>query len=145
MVVDDKYLKLLNKYILDKRTGQCGMISDFCLTYFCAGTFSSYYNAYMSNFHSHVPIFEEDFKTGSVVFLLPFGVKYAEEEMEKLAEQHLRDIKDFFGSDFRDDMVRKIPEAERQGQIRRQDALWLNLENWVKALRENPSESSCWI
>lgn len=75
-------------------------------------------------------IFVEDFKKGSVVFLLPFGVKYMEEELEEMAEHHTRCIKEFFGEDFREDMLMRISEDKRQEEIRKIDQIMLGLENW---------------
>lgn len=130
MVIDDRYLNLLNVLIHDKRTKMNGILSSLEITRFSGGEFRICYKAYMSKRNSDAYIFVEDFKKGNAVFLLPFGVRYMVEEMEELAERHTNAIKEFFGEDFREDMLMRISEDTRQEEIRKIDQIMLGLENW---------------
>ena len=117
MVIDDKYLGLLGTYIYDKRTKIHGIISDLCVMGFPNG-YTVYYNAYMNSIRSDVMICVEDFKSGNVVFLEPFGIVYMEKEMKEIAKRSRKAIVDFFGDKFREDMIVRISENERQKKIK---------------------------
>lgn len=130
MVIDDRYINLLNVLIHDKRTKTNGILSSLEIMRYAGGECRICYRAYMSKRNSDVYIFVEDFKKGNVIFLLPFGVRYMAEEMEELAERHTNAIKEFFGEDFREDMLMRISEDKRQEEIRKIDQIMLGLENW---------------
>lgn len=51
-------------------------------------------------------------------------------EMEEMAERHTQAIKEFFGDKFREDMIMRISEDERQEQIRKWESLTRGLDNW---------------
>lgn len=129
MQIEDKYLNLLNLLIYDKRTGMNGIISDLRINNYFNGTLFSY-NAFMNRQNTSQYIFVEDIEKGNVVFLLPYGIKYMEKEMEEMAGKHKKAIMDFFGDKFREDMVMRISEDERQKQIKYFDTLTCGLENW---------------
>lgn len=133
MLIDEKYFKLLNVLIYDKRTKMNGIISSLDIMQFANGTRLVSYKAFMSKQHSDVHIFVEDFEKGNVVFLLPFGVKYLVKEMEELAAQHLKNIKGFFKESFREDMIMRISEEERKEEIRKSEQFMRALENWDSA------------
>lgn len=135
MVIDDKYFKLLNVLIYDKRRKMNGILSSLDIMGFANGEYLVSYKAYMSKPHSNVYIFVEDFMKGNVVFLLPFGVNYLVKEMEWLAEQHLAQIKEFFKEDFREDMIMRISEEERREEIRKNEEIIIGLENWDRVLQ----------
>ena len=128
MVIDDKYLGLLGTYIYDKRTKMEGMISDLCIIGMPDG-YSVYYNAYMNTIRSDAMIFVQDFESGNVVFLEPFGIVYMDKEMKEISKKHRKAIIDFFGDKFREDMIVSISERERQKKIKE----W---ENFTYALKE---------
>lgn len=129
MQIEDKYLNLLNLLIYDKRTGMNGIISDLRINSYFNGTLFSY-NAFMNRQNTSQYIFVEDIEKGNVIFLLPYGIKYMEKEMEEMAGKHKKAIMDFFGDKFREDMVMRISEDERQKQIKYFDTLTRGLENW---------------
>lgn len=129
MEIDEKYLNLLHILIYDKRTNENGIISSFVITQYIGGIGFSY-QAYMNGQKPNATIFVEDFEKGNVVFLLPFGTGYMDKEMEEMAEQHTKRIKEFFGDKFRDDMIVRISEDERQAEIRKWKEIMLGLENW---------------
>ena len=85
MVIDDKYLGLLGTYIYDKRTKMNGILSDLCVMGLPNG-YTVYYNAYVNSIRSDVMICVEDFESGNVVFLEPFGIVYMEKEMKEIAK-----------------------------------------------------------
>lgn len=128
MVIDDKYLGLLGTYIYDKRTKMQGIISDLCIMGLPNG-YSVYYNAYMNQIRSDVMICVEDFESGNVVFLEPFGIVYMVKEMKEISKRHRKAIVDFFGDKFREDMIVRISENERQKKIKE----W---EKYTYSLRE---------
>lgn len=117
MIIDDKYLGLLGTYIYDKRTKMTGIISDLCVMGMPNG-YTVYYNAYMNAIRSNAMICVEDFESGNVVFLEPFGIVYMEKEMREISEKHRKSIIGFFGEKFREDMIMRISETERQKKIK---------------------------
>ena len=129
MIIDDKYLGLLGTYIYDKRTKMEGMISDLCIMGLPNG-YTVYYNAYMNSIRSNAMICVEDFESGSVVFLEPFGIVYMEKEMKEIAKRHRKVIVDFFGDKFREDMIVKISETERQKKIKEWEKFTYGLREW---------------
>ena len=128
MIIDDKYLGLLGTYIYDKRTKMTGIISDLCVMGLPNG-YTVYYNAYMNAIRSNAMICVEDFESGNVVFLEPFGIVYMEKEMRKISEKYRKSIIGFFGEKFREDMIMRISETERQKKIKE----W---EKYTYSLRE---------
>lgn len=129
MVIDDKYLGLLGTYIYDKRTKMTGIISDLCIMGMPNG-YTVYYNAYMNSIRSDAMICAEDFESGNVVFLEPFGIVYMEKEMKEIAKRHRKSITDFFGDNFREDMIVKISENERQKKIKEWEKYTYALREW---------------
>ena len=129
MVIDDKYLGLLGTYIYDKRTKMQGIISDLCVMGLPNG-YTVYYNAYMNSIRSDVMICVEDFESGNVVFLEPFGIVYMEKEMKEISKRHRKAIADFFGDKFRKDMIMRIPETERQKKIKEWEEFTYGLKEW---------------
>lgn len=129
MVIDDKYLGLFGTYIYDKRTKMEGMISDLCIMGLPNG-YTVYYNAYMNSIRSNAMICVEDFESGSVVFLEPFGIVYMEKEMKEIAKRHRKAICDFFGEKFREDMIVRISESERQKKIKEWEKFTYALKEW---------------
>ena len=105
-----------------------GIISDLCVMGSPNG-YTVYYNAYMNSIRSDVMICVEDFKSGNVVFLEPFGIVYMEKEMKEIAKRHRKAIVDFFGDKFRENMIMRISETERQKKIKE----W---EKYTYSLRE---------
>ena len=129
MVIDDKYLGLLGTYIYDKRTKMHGIISDLCVMGLPNG-YTVYYNAYMNSIRSDVMICVEDFESGNVVFLEPFGIVYMEKEMKEITKRHRKAICDFFGERFREDMIVRISERERQEKIKEWEKFTYSLKEW---------------
>lgn len=124
----DKYLSLAGCYIYDKRTDQCGILSELCI-WPLMGKCYLFYNAYMSKIHANTSIFVEDFTNGSVIFLLPFSDGYLKKEIEEMGQRHNEAIRAFFGDDFREDMIVSIPEKERQEMMRKLSAIETALRN----------------
>lgn len=112
MELDEKYLKLLNLLIYDKRRKMNGMISGILINNYFNGIGISY-QVFFSRVYANSMLFVEDIENGNVVFLLPFGVKYNAELFDKMAEDHEKRIKEFFGDKFREDMIMRISEEER--------------------------------
>lgn len=127
--IDDKYFKLLHLCIYDKRRKTSGMISKISITPSINNIMISY-EAYYSKIYSSLPVFVEDFENGSIVFLLPFGTNYMVKELEAMAEKDINKIKEFFGDKYRDDMIMRISEEERQKEIKRWGNIEIKLENW---------------
>lgn len=136
MEIEDRYFKLLNLLIHDKRSGMNGMISGLVISQHF-GELSIYYKAFMNRTYSNKSVFVEDIESGNIVFLLPFGVKYMEKEMEEMAQRHEKQIRDFFGDKFRGDMIIRISEDDRQEEIRKWESLTIGLENWDNLIDTN--------
>lgn len=133
MVIEDKYFDLLHTLIYDKRRKMSGILSGFEVERQIGG-YVLLFRAYMNSQNADIYIFVEDFEKGNVVFLLPFGVTYMVEEMEGMAERQTEKIKAFFGDKFRENMIMRISEEERQEEIRKWEKLTLGLENWERIL-----------
>lgn len=143
MEIENKYFDLINVLVYDKRIKMSGIISEVSIIKFVTGQAILYYRAFMNKTHSEHMIFVDDIEKGNVVFLLPFGVAYKEKEMELMAEEHEKRIKEFFGDKFREDMIMRISEEERQEELRRWKEMVIGLENWDRKFeaQENKEES----
>lgn len=135
MELDEKYFKLLNLIIHDKRNKTNGMITDIMISCYFNTTLISY-QAFMNSGYSKVSIFLDDIEKGNIVFLLPYGLNYKAKEMEELSKKYEIRIKEFFGDKFREDMIMRISEDERQDEIRKWRELTLGLKNWDMKFRK---------
>lgn len=133
MEIEEKYLDLLNLLIHDKRNKMNGIISRLEISRLISG-FCISYKAYMTRQYSDRDIFIQDIEKGNVVFLLPFGVKYSVELLEEMAKEDERKIRNFFGDKFREDMIMRISEEERQEEITRWNHMTDGLENWDRRM-----------
>lgn len=130
MNIEEKYLKLLHKLIHDKRKNMNGILSSFCINRnFCENGYYWYYLGYVDEIHTDCIFHIEDFISGNVVFLLPFGTRF-DEEYEKIRQQSIKDIKECFGEDFREDMIIRVSEEERQNKIKKSEEILNGLFNW---------------
>lgn len=129
MVIEDKYFDLLHTLIYDKRRKMSGMLSDLIITRYIDG-YGLSYEAFMSPIYALCHVFVEDIEAGNVVFLLPWGVDYQEEMFEEMAKNHTKKIKAFFGDKFREDMIMRISEEDRQKELRKWNELSRSLDNW---------------
>ena len=133
MEIPDKYLGLINTLIYDKRTKMCGMISELSII----GGFGGYmfaYVAFIDKLHSNTYIFPEDFKKRNIVFLMPYDAIRYPKEMEQLRKKQRKAIQNFFGDEFREDMLMEISEEKRQKEIKEWEKKLCGLENWAKKL-----------
>lgn len=128
MEIEDKYLKLINLLVHDKRTKENGMICSLNIDHLIGG-FCIYYTGLFCA-HKYQTLFIEDFEKGNVVFLMPYGTRYMEKEYAEMAEWHKKAIKEFFGDSFREDMIMEISEDERQEQIREWEKITRPLHEW---------------
>lgn len=133
MVIEDKYFDILHTLIYDKRSKMSGILSSFEVNRYISG-YGISFQAFMNKIYNSQKIFAEDFESGNVVFLLPFGLKYKEKEMKEMAGRQREIIKAFFGDKFREDMIMEISEDERQEEIREWEKLTIGLENWDRKL-----------
>ena len=130
MNIEDKHLKLLHKLIYDKRKNMYGILSSYCIhRSFCDNGYYWYYLGYMTKVHNDYIFHIEDFINGNVVFLLPFGTWW-DDEYEEIRQQNIKDIKECFGDDFREDMIMRISEEERQKKIKEEEKILKGLFNW---------------
>lgn len=129
MEIEEKYLNLLGLLIHDKRNNMNGMISSLMIDKYITG-YGIYYQVYTNRVHGYTRLFIDDILKGNVVFLLPFSKGYLDEVFQEMAKDHEAAIKDFFGDDFREDMIVRISEEERQEEIRKWEAIGVALENW---------------
>lgn len=111
MEIEDKYLKLINLLVHDKRTKSNGIICSLEIDWLIGGFYICY--RAMFNYGSYKSIYVEDFENGNVVFLIPYGRGCMEKEFEEIGKKHKQAIKEFFGEEFREDMIMEISEEER--------------------------------
>lgn len=134
MELDEKYLKLLNLLIYDKRSKLNGIISSIVINNYIAGI-GVHYQVFWNRIYANTSLFIEDIEKGNVVFTLPFSKhEYDKKMFEVMANDHEKRIKEFFGDKFRDDMIIRISEEERQEEIRKWDLLSRGLDNWDSKL-----------
>lgn len=139
MEVEDKYFSLLNLLVYDKRAKECGMISSLKFDKLIGGV-CVYYEAY---YHcgKYRSVFVEDIKSGNVVFLIPFSVyEYDRELYKQMGEAFISAVKEFFGEEFREDMIMEISEEERQEEIRRWEKLTRPIDNWDRKLKRDETD-----
>lgn len=129
MELEDKYFNLVNLLIYDKRSKMLGMISGILINRYSEGPTISF-QAFMNRTYAYSNIFVEDFEKGNVVFLLPFSIGYNEEILEEMAKRHEQYIREFFGDNFREDMIARISEEDRQEEIKKWQEISLVFEIW---------------
>lgn len=138
MEIEDKYLKLINLLVHDKRTKENGMICSLKIDKMLGGYCISY-NA-MFGAHRYQTLFIEDFEKGNVVFLMPYGINYMVEMFDKMKQDNIEVIKEFFGNKFRDDMIMEISEEDRQAQIKEWEKYTNPLFNWDMIFNKKNNE-----
>lgn len=129
MEIEEKYLNFLGLLIHDKRNNTNGMISSLVIDKYITG-YGIHYQVYTNSVHAYTGLFVDDILKGNVVFLIPFSKGYLEEVFQDMAKDHEAAIRDFFGNDFREDMIMRISEEERQEEIRKWRSIGTALENW---------------
>lgn len=106
MEIEDKYVKLLQKAVYNKRLDKCGHITGIDLSCcFSPNGINVYwhYTAYYDGFDSNNILFFEDFKKGLIQFVL---FDYNDEQLnDEINEKITDDIKSAFGNDFSDSMI----------------------------------------
>lgn len=138
MVIEEKYLNLINCLIHDKRTGKNGILCYLKISQLKSGFFLSY--DAMFDGREYDSIYVDDFEKGNIVFLIPYGIGYMDKEFEELGKIYKEIIIDFFGDKFREDMIMEISENERQEQIKERQKLFTILNNWNEIMRMNKKE-----
>ena len=113
MNIDDKYLKLINKLIYDKKKSICGIIRDLRITYLHTCGYAISYNAIMDNCTNNM-VFVEDFEKGNISFLMPYGEYGGCEDINSINE---KEIREFFGDKFKDCMISRISVTDRGNLI----------------------------
>lgn len=129
MELEDKYFNLVNLLIYDKRSKMNGMISGILINRYIDG-YTILFQAFMNRIYAYSNIFVEDFEKGNVIFLLPFSVGYNKEILEEMAKRHEQYIREFFGDKFREDMIARISEEDRQEEIKKWQEMCLSFEIW---------------
>ena len=59
-----------------------------------------------------------------------FGIVYMEKEMKEISKMHRKAICDFFGEKFREDMIVRISERDRQKKIKEWEKFTYALKEW---------------
>lgn len=130
MNINDKDLNLLHKLIHDRRKNKNGIITKLCINKaICNNGYYCYYEASMDRIGGYEIIHIEDFISGNIVFLLPFNTRW-DEEYEEIRQQSIKDIKECFGEDFREDMIIRVSEEERQKKIKEEEKIIRGFLNW---------------
>lgn len=129
MELEDKYFNLVNLLIYDKRSKMNGIISGILINRHFEGPTISF-QAFMNRIYAYSNIFVEDFEKGNVVFLLPFSIGYNKEILEEMAKRHEQYIREFFGDKFREDMIARVSEEDRQEEIKKWQEMSLSFEIW---------------
>ncbi len=115
MEIDEKYVRLLGKYIYNKRLDKYGYISSIEIK-LSIGGYLIELKAYYDYFDDDDILFFEDFEKGKVQFtIISFGVP------KEISDREVEDIKFVFCEKFREDMLMYIPDDERTGRIRKHE------------------------
>lgn len=116
MEIEDKYAKMLGKYIYHKRLDKFGFISTIKIEQ-CIGGYRISLNAFCDTFDDDVIVFFEDFEKGEAQFTIITGMT----ALEKYNESIIKDIKEVFGDKYSDDMLLYIDDDERRKRIEEVD------------------------
>lgn len=142
MNIDDKDLAILNTLIYDKRTKECGILSEVQIIK-GVNCYLFGYRAYFNTLRAERLVWREDIVAGNVIFLLPFDIMHSQSDTALYRDKKLKVIKDFLGDDYRDDLIWEISEEERQKEIRKWDELRYSLENWDRFLKDENGNYTC--
>lgn len=143
MIIEDKYFNILHTIIYDKRCKMAGILSSIQITRYIRSGYGISFCAYMNGLNPNHSIYVEDFEKGNVVFLIPFWKREYDKELDEIGAKNTQKIKDFFGDKFREDMIMRISEEERQEEIRKWEAVTIGFENWQSYLRDKNGGPCC--
>lgn len=110
LTLDKKYLNLLGKYIYNKDHDKFGLISSIEI----CDRIGIMFRAFYDKFNDNDIVFFNDFKEGTVQFVIISGLCIGKELEEKSKRETIEDIKCAMGEDFREDMLLYIDEEDRK-------------------------------
>lgn len=117
MEIEDKYIKLLGKYIYNKELDKFGRISSLELVY-VFGLWIQF-NVFYDTFDSKRILFLQDFLDGKSKFVIINDE--SNHEYKQFFEEQLDDIKSAFENKFLTDMLIYMSNDEWKEKIREQD------------------------
>lgn len=106
MTIDDKYVKLLGKYVYNKRLDKFGYISSIEMISVVGGL-CVYFKTYYDSFDSSAMTSFEDFTKGDIQFAIIT-------DYDTMSSSHVEDIKEAFGDSFSEDMLRYVTDSEKK-------------------------------
>lgn len=114
MEIEEKYIKLLDKLVYNKRLNKYGRISSLELSH----SFGSYwcFNVFYDKFNSHEMLLYEDITKGEVQFVL-----LLDSHMEEYASQEDDDIKSAIGDKFSYDMIIRMKDDDWKEHLRQSE------------------------
>ncbi len=113
MEIDEKYVRLLGKYVYYQRLDKFGYINAIEIINSVGGYFVSL-KAYFGSFDSDINLFFEDFEKGNV----KFTIISCDGVPQEINDKEIEDIKFVFGDKYREDMLMYISDDERRERIR---------------------------
>lgn len=105
MIIEQKYLNVLNTYVYDERLKQKGIIRDIVIT-ILNYRYSMYYTVFYSERYPREIVFYEDFVKQRIKFVVP-AICDKEERKSILLQ-----IKDFLGKDYSEKVICDIDKEE---------------------------------
>ncbi len=135
MEINNRYLLLLNKLIYDPRIKANGMITSIEITPLFSSNglhYGIWYKVFFDRIHNDSILLVEDIEDKRIKFLLPFNLALDEKDEKEYQEKIIKDLKEYFGDHFSEDIIMRIPEEERQKQIKALDKILNSLHYWDK-------------
>lgn len=120
-VLEKKYLNLIGKSIYNKAEDKNGTITGIEIS-----EHGYYLKAYYDSIDSDNIVFFEDFKKGNVQFLLIKGMELPKELREKYEKETVEDIKEAFGYDFTEDMIKVCTKEEYNEELEKKKQAGIN-------------------
>lgn len=108
MVIEEKYLNLLGKFVYNKNIDKIGRISYIQIAYGVEGYYFNF-NVYYDSFNHDSLLFVEDFKKDKIKFVI-----FTDECLKEGTQKTLQEIKEFFGRDFSQDMILTMSTEEKR-------------------------------
>ncbi len=113
MTIDDKYVKLLGKYVYNKDLDKFGHISAVEIMQTIEGNLIGF-NVFYDTFDSNVLTFFEDFEKGKLQFAVI-------EDYTGWSRTATEEIKEALGDSFSTDKIKYVTEAEKYEKDRKND------------------------
>lgn len=120
LIIEKKYLNLVNMFIYNVGKDMHGMITGIDLLFLINGA-SIEFTAQYDNINTDHHVFLNDFISGKMKFVFLKGSELESGLIKELQDEQFANIKDIFGKEFTNDMVMWIDEQDRKTALSKQE------------------------